>query len=540
MSGELRSSVGIIGMTLGLVVTYVVLGMISLSLAVPRGYASPVFPAAGLALLAFLLLGRRAWFGIWLGSFLLNLWLAYSIDMSVSISGAVVAGIIASGVWLQAMAGELLVRWRIPDVRQLCSTQDLFWLLLLGGPVACLVAATVGTIALHFGHAISPLEWLQSWGTWWVGDTIGVLVVTPLMLMFRPGTAPAWRRRRIPMLIALSVTLALVGFSVVSVSQREGARVKADFVRRSIMVEQVLVARLYGYEEYVNAVGQYVSVTAELDSEAFTNFVKDLYLRYPGIRAMSWVPEVTSEQRESFENHYSSPLRAYHIRELGPQGQLLPAGQRQRYFPVLLIAPARGNEAAVGLDLASEQQRRAAIVRAVDDGRMRATGRLQLVQLDASSGGVLLAHPVFAGDGQLRGVVTAVFSLLQMTDPARALSARLGIAAELSDVTAEQQAVILMDRVLPLAKHVPDQLLHSAMIDWGGRKYLLSSGPSDAYIASLNNWGIWLMMACGLLLASLMEAMVLAYPAANSGDANREPSLGQRLSADAALESDAR
>ena len=456
MSFTLRSATGVVGVTLGLAAFYFGLGMLALRLAGPGGYASPIFPAAGLALFALLLWGRMAWLGVWLGSFLLNFWVAYTASTSWSTSGVVIAGAIACGAWLQARTGEFLVCWRVPDIRQLHSTQQLFWLLLLGGPVACLVAATVGTAALHAGQVISPLEWLQSWGTWWVGDTIGVLVVSPIMLMFRPGTVPAWRRRRIAMLIMLSLTLSLVGVSVVSVNQQESIRAQADFFRRSGMVEQAIVTRLYGYEEYVNAVAQYVSVTPALDSAGFTNFVKDLYRRYPGIRAMSWVPLVLADERLAFEARYGSPQQPYRIKELDWQGEMHSAEQRERFFPVLFIAPVRGNEAAIGLDLASEPQRQSVIVRAIDDARMRATSKLHLVQMDSNKGGVLIAHPVFFADGRLRGLVTAVFSLAQMLAPAHELAVKLGIAAELRDVVSEQHATVLIERVVPLARSAPE------------------------------------------------------------------------------------
>ena len=47
---------------------YALLGAFGLMLAIGPGYASPIFPAAGLALAVTLLSGRRAMPGVWLGS----------------------------------------------------------------------------------------------------------------------------------------------------------------------------------------------------------------------------------------------------------------------------------------------------------------------------------------------------------------------------------------------------------------------------------------------------------------------------------------
>ena len=48
-------------------------------------------------------------------------------------------------------------------------------LLALGGPIACLVGASVGVAALWLTGVVSLVEVPFSWLTWWVGDTLGVL-----------------------------------------------------------------------------------------------------------------------------------------------------------------------------------------------------------------------------------------------------------------------------------------------------------------------------------------------------------------------------
>ena len=51
---------------------YVAAAKLSL-LAIPPGYATPVWPPSGIALAVTLLLGSRIWPGVWLGAALVNL-----------------------------------------------------------------------------------------------------------------------------------------------------------------------------------------------------------------------------------------------------------------------------------------------------------------------------------------------------------------------------------------------------------------------------------------------------------------------------------
>ena len=59
--------------TIGLLaVGYTVLAKAGLVFAIPPGNATAVWPAAGLAVAALLLLGCRAWPGVWLGAAITN------------------------------------------------------------------------------------------------------------------------------------------------------------------------------------------------------------------------------------------------------------------------------------------------------------------------------------------------------------------------------------------------------------------------------------------------------------------------------------
>src|SRR6186713_587535 len=81
-------------------VIYFIAGKIGLHLASLHASASPVWPPAGIALAAMLLLGYRAWPAIFIGAFLVNLTTAGDIGTSVAI---------ATGNTLEAIVGAWLV-----------------------------------------------------------------------------------------------------------------------------------------------------------------------------------------------------------------------------------------------------------------------------------------------------------------------------------------------------------------------------------------------------------------------------------------------
>src|SRR5262249_11097375 len=106
---------------------------------------------------------------------------------------------------VQALIGASLVRRWVGFPSPLTDARDIGTFLLLGGPLSCLVSATVGVTTLIVSGQIPWPLFVLTWWTWWVGDTLGVFIATPLVLSWLAEPRAIWRRRR------LSVALPLVG-----------------------------------------------------------------------------------------------------------------------------------------------------------------------------------------------------------------------------------------------------------------------------------------------------------------------------------------
>ena len=167
----------LISRNLLIALAYLVLGGLGLSFAIAEGYSSPIFPAAGLALAVSLCFGPAALPGIWLGSAALNLSLA-GLNGTLSPTTVVVSLGIASGAAAQAWVGQALIqRFRGDSWSSLEHERDVLYFLLLGGPLACLVSASVGVFTLHLMGVIDKPVSVFAWWNWFVGDTLGVLTL---------------------------------------------------------------------------------------------------------------------------------------------------------------------------------------------------------------------------------------------------------------------------------------------------------------------------------------------------------------------------
>lgn len=165
---------------------YVLTGKLGFLLAMPPGNVTTVWIPSGLALAAILLRGYGVWPGIWLGSFLLNAWFFSEIKATPFVS-FLMASNIAVGSSLQALIGAWFIQRWVGSRDIFDRTETVFKFLVIE-LFSCIAAPTYGVTALFLGMLIEPSAMAYTWWTWWVGDLIGVLVFTPLLIV--------WSRRR--------------------------------------------------------------------------------------------------------------------------------------------------------------------------------------------------------------------------------------------------------------------------------------------------------------------------------------------------------
>ena len=161
---------------------YIVTGRLGLLLAAPPGYATAVFLPAGIAVTVTFVAGAAALPGTFLGSFLLNLWIGYLIAGRLNLTQIAAALVIAAGSMTQAAIGGTALRRTIGYPAPFDNPSDILVFLLLA-PIFCLTSATISLGGLWTLGAVELHDLPMNWTTWWLGDTLGVLIALPLMLI---------------------------------------------------------------------------------------------------------------------------------------------------------------------------------------------------------------------------------------------------------------------------------------------------------------------------------------------------------------------
>ena len=190
---------------LALAIVYVVAGKLGLRLAFVHASATGVWAPTGIALAAFLTLGYDVWPAILCGAFLVNLTTAGSVGTSIGIS---------IGNTLEGLVGAYLVTRFAAGRRAFVSARDALRFAVLAGMLATTVSPTIGVTTLSVAGFARWADYGSIWLTWWLGDTVGALVVAPVLLLWTAIPQLRWSRRQVLEAAALLASLVVAGLIV--------------------------------------------------------------------------------------------------------------------------------------------------------------------------------------------------------------------------------------------------------------------------------------------------------------------------------------
>jgi len=155
---------------------YLAAGRLGLSVPFTSGNVSPVWPASGVALASVLLWGYEVWPGLALAAFFVNF---------LSPIPALACIGIALGNTSSALLGGYLLRRFINDRPCFARLRDVLGLLAFGAAIGPMIAASLGATTLLLTHVRAWSGFSSAWRVWWLGDAMGVLIITPLLFATR-------------------------------------------------------------------------------------------------------------------------------------------------------------------------------------------------------------------------------------------------------------------------------------------------------------------------------------------------------------------
>lgn len=209
---KMRSALFVLLINFLLTIVIVIAGQIGNSLGIKDALIpiSVVWPATGISLAALLLFGYKTWPAIFIGNLISNLISFYTGSITY-----LAPGLVALTSSLGSTAEALIACY---IMNKYCTrgyfntTKDILIFLIPAGLVASFVAASVGVTALFvYDPSIQLTQYFYMFTTFWVGDSMGMYILTPLIVVWTLSESFVKLRQ-----FSFEVLLMVLGFSIVT------------------------------------------------------------------------------------------------------------------------------------------------------------------------------------------------------------------------------------------------------------------------------------------------------------------------------------
>ncbi|HET9976895.1 MAG TPA: CHASE domain-containing protein [Burkholderiaceae bacterium] len=471
-------------------IAYLVAARAGLVLSIPPSNASPLFPAAGLGMAAAFAWGPWALVGILLGSTVSNLWQVAASQDVLSASTAAVWTAIGVGSAMQAGVGAWLHRRLITQPMVLSEPVDLARWMLVVVPMACLTSASIALVALRAGGVVPAEAAFATWGAWWVGDTLGVLIGLPLALAFIGQPREDWAPRRWSVALPMVGVTLVFGLAVIEVTRSDEERARQAFERDADAAVHAFAQQVQQSLRALEAMRGIADAAPALDRETFARAASAWTVDADGPAALGVSERVERAQVAEFEAaQRAAGLPAFRVYERWGAGA--PPSADDVMIVIRLIEPQAPNAGALGVNARSIAGARPAIDAATRSGRPAATAGFALSQ---GGQGVVVYQALYARQPQseeqrvqaLRGVVFATLRPERMLD-----ALRPRVAASLVLCLVDHEGASARQRIAPL--------------DFAGRRWALqiraAAPPAEGRA--------WMSALIGLASAALLGALLL-------------------------------
>ncbi len=335
--------------------------------------------------------------------------------------------------------------------------------------------------------------------------------------MFTTSRRTVWRLFAVT-LLGLAVTSVFFG----SARNAELNRFKIQFEHDASLRANLIAGKLEQCILAIKALQGCYNVSDFVERREFAIFTVPFLAEQKELQAMEWIPRVLPDQRANFvETQRQGGLPDFQIKECDANRHLVPADQREAYYPVLYVEPLKRNEKMIGFDLGSEPLRQDTLERARDTGGAAVSGRIQLMQEDKNQSGFIVALPVYKKNlpnatvqerrAALEGFAVGIFWAGDTLASAMDTVAPEGLSFDLLDLSAPKERQLIHHwtaRVKPapswrLAFTPPPPYYLSKWI-FADRQWAMYITPNSAYMIHHYHLYCWLILPAGFGLTFLL------------------------------------
>ena len=248
--------------------------------------------------------------------------------------------------------------------------------------------------------------------------------------------------------------------------------------------------------------------------------------QYTEIEALGWVACVPHRGRGAYERRMRGERGRFSLTERNGHGALVPAAERDAYYPIGEWRPLKENEALPGLDIGSDPVLLDAIRKATDTARPVVAEPSKIIPLSHNGDqAFLLLVPIYEKQaevetpeqrrGALKGLALGVLEAASLLSPFVTASEPGGCSAELLDVKDEGGTRVLGGVPMPATEkggfisHLLPTYDPYVVRSWVSKGWAVRASPGQLSMARQLNLTYWLILPIGLMITLPLSFLML-------------------------------
>lgn len=221
-----------------------------------------------------------------------------------------------------------------------------------------------------------------------------------------------------PLLLLLALLGCIVSF-IFFINLKEQSNVQIEekfkytFQRQTNSFQRELDLNI----QILYSIERFYSSSENVTRDEFKTYVKYSLDKHKSIQALEWIPLILDKKRKLYEYLAQNELKIdFNIKEKSTNGQMIIAKKRKSYYPVYYMEPLKGNEKALGFDLASNAIRLSSLKEAKETREIAITDKITLVQEKGKQSGFLIFIPIWEKQKQkqVKGFILGVYRIGDM------------------------------------------------------------------------------------------------------------------------------
>jgi len=353
----------------------------------------PIWLPAGIALVGCYLWWWRFFPAVLLASFIFNCSATPQFEFIQIFSSVGLQNIIiATGAMLQAAIGASLLRYWLGHPLMPKTDRNSLYFIFVVGLAINLISSNIGVYALSLFNPLYNIEnYILNVTYWWLGDSLGVLLATPLLLSLFNYRRCDIHQRKVRTIIIWAVCvlfliiLLITKFFVINANESSKLLIKQEVNE----MENGIYRQISSNINQLKKLAIKIQNTPNLNRAKFHQYVDDINKESSAVTAMSWNPLINQSDKAKYQNEFADIYQ----KSVLIRGK--PLLKEDPIIYVKYISPEKINEKALGFNVYSNSSRKQTLTSTMVNYQPKATPIIQLVQSKVKEPAFLMFFPVF-------------------------------------------------------------------------------------------------------------------------------------------------